>query len=284
MIDEEPHRVSKGEKEDEFFLITSLVSRRLAYPVAVLFCRLGVSANAVTILGGVLWVASAVVMVASGWMLRQGPAPTGYALLLLSLAMVNVGYILDVADGSIARMTNTATTSGHFLDYVFHLIFHPMFFCSVGIFLHLAVGSVSYLILGVLSICAGWGVSFSAKEHVLCATIAKNDLDPSRLTDQQRYRIFVDSQTTRRSIAQKRGIEFYTSLAKELFLFPGQYTFISIVILVDLLLLHICHMHFVLLRISFVGIAGLSIVRVPFRVRREFQTMKIYDQIRTDDP
>lgn len=272
---------SKGEKKDEFFVVTALISRRLAYPLARLFCHIGWSANCVTILGGVSWVLSAIAMVISGWMLGMEHMLTGYGLLGVSLVLVNLGYILDVADGSVARMTNTSTSSGYFLDYVFHLIFHPMYFCSIGIFLYLVGGEVIYLVIGVLSICSGWGASFSAKDHVLCEHIAKGKVDLSKFSSDERYQIFVDSASTRQTVENKLGIiKLCIALIKEMLLFPGQYTTFSIVILADLFLIKFFDLHFVLLKTMFLAIAFITIVRVPFRVRREYQTLVKYDSIK----
>ena len=272
---------SKGEKVDEFFLITALISRRLAYPLAALFCKLGLSANCVTIMSGISWIISAVAVVLSGWMLGLGNISNGYWLLGISLFMVNLGYILDVADGSVARMTNTSSSSGYFLDYVFHLIFHPMYFCSIGIFLYLADGGIVYLVIGLISICSGWGASFSAKEHVLCEHIAKNSVDFTNFSSDERYQIFMDSPITRRNVKQKSGIKnMCINLTKEMLLFPGQYTTFSIVILLDLLVMHFYDLHFVLLKIMFSTIAIITIARVPFRIRREYQTLQRYDTIK----
>lgn len=284
MNTEAPHDSGKGEKPDEFFLLTALVSRRLAYPFAAVFCKLGVSADFVTILGGLSWVMSAVLMVLSGWLLGMDVTVQGHTLLVLSMVLVNLGYILDVADGSVARMTGTSSSRGYFLDYVFHLIFHPMYFCSVGIFLYLITGSVPYLVIGVLSICSGWGASFSAKEHVLCEAIAKGELNPSSLTDEQRYRILIDSESTKQAVSRKRGVGFCIALFKELIFFPGQYSLISALIVLDLVLSGIWNVHFVLLQSAFVAIGLFSIIRVPFRVRREYETLKLLDQIRSTWP
>ncbi len=270
-----------GEKKDEFFVITALVSRRLAYPFALLFCRLGVSANAVTIMGGLFWVFSAAAMVLAGWLLATGASVAGYWMLGLSLFSVNFGVILDVADGSVARLTGTSSSGGYFLDFVFHLIFHPMYLCSIGIFLYLVCGWVGYLVIGVLAICSGWGVSFGAKEHVLCEHIAKDSVDLSKFSKDEIYRIYVDSPSTRESTDKKRGFrKLCIVMAKELLLFPGQYTTFSAAILLDILLQHFYNTHYILLKSLFLFIAVFTTLRVPFRIWREYQTLKKYDEIR----
>jgi phosphatidylglycerophosphate synthase len=228
---------------------------------------------------------SAALMVLSGWQLAVGNIPAGYWLLGSSLFLVNLGYILDVADGSVARMTGASSSSGYFLDYVFHLIFHPMYLCSIGMFLYLVSGWIGYLVVGVLSICSGWGASFSAKEHVLCEHVAKNSVDMSKFTDDDRYYVFVDSVKTRKSVEQKRGfLKLCINLAIELLLFPGQYTTFSIVILADTVLRHHCGWNFILLKFLYLLLAVITLCRVPFRVAREYRTLVKYDSIRGTQP
>ena len=278
------NKTYRGEKKDENFLLTALISRRLAYPFALLFCKLGIPANAVTIAGGLFWVASSAAMALAGRLLADGYTVAGFWLLGFSLFAVNFGVILDVADGSVARMTNTSSSAGYFLDYIFHLIFHPMYFCSIGIFIYLTAGhNPLYLVLGVLSICSGWGGHFSAKEHVLCDHIAKGAVDLSKFSDEERYLIYVDSPATRQTVEHKSGLKrLVKNLIMELLLFPGQYTTFSAVILLDLILMHYAGTPpFVLLRILFTVLTVVTLLRVPFRVHREFNTMKKYDEIRS---
>ena len=272
-----------GEKKDENFILTALISRRLAYPLALLFCKLGVSPNAITIMGGLFWVCSAAAMVLSGWLLGTEHATSGFLMLGFSLFAVNFGVILDVADGSVARMTGRSSSGGYFLDYVFHLIFHPMYFCSIGMFLYLVSGWVGYLVVGVLSICSGWGVSFSSKEHVLCDHIATKKVDLAKFTDEDLYQVFVDSPKTKQSVEQKRGfVKLCLNLAAELLLFPGQYTTFSLIILADVLLRHYYGLTFILLKIIFMFLAVVTTLRVPFRIRREYKTLQTYDKIKGD--
>ena len=70
---------------------------------------------------------------------------------------------------------------------------------------------------------------------------------------------------------------------KELLLFPGQYTTFSVVILADIVLMRFFDLQFVLLQILFCAIAIITLVRGPFRIRREYQTLQNYDKIRGDE-
>ncbi|NQU39062.1 MAG: CDP-alcohol phosphatidyltransferase family protein [Lentisphaerae bacterium] len=270
----------KGEKPGEFFVITALFSRRLAYPLALLCRRAGLSANAVTILGGMTWVLSVPTVLLAGRLWSRGNTVAAGWVLALSCVMWNMGYILDVVDGSLARMTDSSSSGGYFLDYSFHLIFHPMFLCSVGLFLFMVTDHLLYPVLALLSTCSGWGVSFHAKEHVLCEHIAKNEVDPAQMTGDQRYRIYIDSIKTKTAATEKTGRGRLTTLIRELFCFPGIYAFVTLVIVADLLLVKWLPRSFFLLQLSFIVLTVVPLARMPFRLRREFRTLEFYDEIR----
>ena len=81
------------------------VARYVEVPGARLFRALGVSPNAVTLLGFLVCVASAY-LVGAGWLVAGG---------IVFLA----GGVLDLFDGALARLTGQATPFGALLDSVF---------------------------------------------------------------------------------------------------------------------------------------------------------------------
>lgn len=271
-----------GVKEGECFLITSMWSRRCAYPLAVMFRRLGCSANFVTTLGGCIWVASVVLLIGAGWRLSSADAVEGNFLLIMAAVFWNLGAILDVADGSLARMTGTSSSSGYMLDFAFHLIFQPMYFCSIGAFLFLITDNVLYLLIGILSTCSGWGVSFAAKEHVLSEHIAKQETNLAAFSDDEVYRIFIDSVRTRTPVSEKNTsiVGRLRSLVEEFVCFPGQYMFMTVLVVTDLIVMWGVDVEFLFLKFGFVAISLVTLARVPFRIRREFRTLVEYDKIR----
>ena len=275
----------QSRKPDEFFLITHFLSRRLAYPLALLFRRLGFSANAVSILGGLCWVASVPLIILAGWLLRSGPARWGWAALLGAALLWNAGYILDVADGSLARMTDSASASGFYLDFSFHLLFNTMYLASLGIFLYMLTCNPLYAVLAALSPCCNWGLSFAAKEHVLCEDIAKGRYRAGRLPPEEEGRIFIDSVKTKQTIGEKRGaLRTLRHLAEELICFPGQFTLFGFVVLGDLALRRLLPRPLLLLKFAFVAVTGAMLLRVPFRLRREFRTLRRYDELTREQP
>ena len=169
--------MSSSRKPDEPALVTALFSRRLAEPFARLAVRLGISADAVTVAGGLCWMASLPLAPLAGWMGSPG-------LWAACAALWCLGYWLDVVDGSVARLTGTSSRAGFFLDCVFHLLFKPVFLFSVG--LGVLIGSNDPLglsgavlaALAVLSLPANGAAPTSAAELALCEEVALGRLRP----------------------------------------------------------------------------------------------------------
>ena len=169
--------MSSSRKPDEPALVTALFSRRLAEPFARLAVRLGISADAVTVAGGLCWMLSLPLAPLAGWL----RSPWLWAV---CAALWCLGYWLDVVDGSVARLTGTSSRAGFFLDCVFHLLFKPAFLFSVG--LGVLIGSNDPLglsgavlaALAVLSLPANGAAATSAAELALCEEVALGRLRP----------------------------------------------------------------------------------------------------------
>ncbi len=266
-------------KPDECALITERFARRLAYPLARLAFRLGWSANAVTLLAGGCWLASLPLVVAAGALLGRGRPVAGWALWILCGALWNAGYLLDLADGSLARMTGTARPSGFYLDYVFHLLFKPAFLASIGIALHLAWnGAPAFLLLAVLSIPANWSASASAAEHVLCEETGKGRARAAATAEPAAHRrLWLGLSDSHAPAAEKgRGARrTLRVLAQEILSYYGQFSFFSVLALADLACaaagLHPC---LPLSAAAFAGLAALLVLRVPIRVLRDFRRIR----------
>ena len=89
-------------------------------PGARLFQAVGLTPNAITLLGFAVCVASAY-LVASGWLLWGGVA-------------FLVGSILDLMDGALARLTGRETPFGALLDSVFDRLGEAALFVGLGIY------------------------------------------------------------------------------------------------------------------------------------------------------
>lgn len=89
-------------------------------PGARLFQSVGLTPNAITLLGFAVCVVSAY-LVASGWLLWGGVA-------------FLVGSILDLMDGALARLTGRETPFGALLDSVFDRLGEAALFVGLGIY------------------------------------------------------------------------------------------------------------------------------------------------------
>ncbi len=280
----------KEKKPGERALVTALFARRLAHPLVIAADAFGLSANAVTILGGLCWMASLPLAVYAG---RTGSLPLWFACGFLW----NAGYLLDVADGSLARLHGVSCRAGFYLDYVFHLLFKPAFLASVGIALALANGgSSALLVLAALSVPANWSASSSAAEHVLCEEIGHGRLDVSGtprflwfgLTD-------IASSAADKAASPLRRAK---TIAAETVSYYLQAPFFSLAVLADILLggsaaLPQCaciravadflgcgaRVAMPCTLLCFLALDVLFIIRIPFRVACDYRRFANFDRI-----
>ena len=89
-------------------------------PGARLFHAMGLSPNAITLLGFAVCVVSAY-LVASGWLIWGG-------------AVFLAGSILDLMDGALARLTGQGTPFGALLDSVFDRLGEAALFVGLGVY------------------------------------------------------------------------------------------------------------------------------------------------------
>ena len=114
---------------DSCFVMT-YIFRPLSFLVTPAVVGLGVSANGVTILGGILAILS-LALFASG----------DFLFWTLGLALFNAYLLLDAVDGNVARITDSASYFGKFLD-----------------------GAIDTLAFSLLPVCIGWGQYMETNE------------------------------------------------------------------------------------------------------------------------
>jgi len=103
---------------------------RFYYRVSIyftsLFLRLGMTANHVTVLSGIVAIISAFFLSASS-----------IYLVLVGVLFLSLSSILDYSDGEVARYYKSGTITGHFLDWYMHNVI------SSAMFIGLAFGALS---------------------------------------------------------------------------------------------------------------------------------------------
>lgn len=124
----------------EFFLASFLISQRISPYVSSLYIKKGTKPNTITlhmiysgILGAILFA-----------------MPSIY-LKILGALFIHLWFILDCSDGEVARYTKQFSKYGKELDYMAHLINHPLFslalFCSLAQLNRYSIYTLSLLVL-----------------------------------------------------------------------------------------------------------------------------------------
>lgn len=295
-LNEEPSNLLNDEddeflstiKLDECALITSLIARRIVMPLVKVAVKLGLSANAVTVLGGLSWVISLFTIVAAAQLFVLEHHIYSSLLLFYTAFLWVWGYLLDVVDGSLSRYYKTSSSRGFYLDYVFHLLFKPGFVVSIGIALSVLNQSNTWLYFAILALAANWTSAESSSEHVLCEEIGKGRLNPSELSEEERYKIFLGTTDIKASADEKKKSFFkmiYT-LIKEILNYYGQSVFFALVAIIDILIMAFCYMfkdggpfiwNWKLLTWCYFILFSILIMRIPFRIYREYKRIALLD-------
>jgi phosphatidylglycerophosphate synthase len=127
----------KAGRRKEHFLLFKLHAWLTSAPLAWLFYKCGVSANGITVLAMALGLPAAALNA------------TGHYY--WAIALFHVFFLLDGADGTLARGTRTTSALGAYLDDLSHYVFQGLFFISMGAGLALE----RHAVCGVLAVAAG---------------------------------------------------------------------------------------------------------------------------------
>lgn len=123
--------------------MSAAVYRPLSFVLTVPLLNLSVSASQVTLAGMAMALALPVVALCAG------------AYAHLGVGLLAIGFvILDCVDGNIARVTKTASKSGHYLDFFTDIVFRVTLYAAIGILADREVAGVlsgQGLVLGLLA-------------------------------------------------------------------------------------------------------------------------------------
>lgn len=120
--------------------------RGAALPIALAFGRLGLTPNALTVLGFGISVVAAVAAAQQAW--------------ILAGLLVIFGGVFDLFDGALARATNTVSRLGAFLDSVFDRAGEAVLYIGVAIG-SLAGGFALGAVLATAAMAASFMVSYT---------------------------------------------------------------------------------------------------------------------------
>ena len=115
------------------------VARPVAAPLVAALSGTRVTPNQITL------VSLAVALCAVGLLL----AAPGYVGLVTAAVVFELSYVLDCADGMLARLRGTASTAGHLLDFLMDEIKAFAVLGAVAVRLHFETGAALPLLVGV---------------------------------------------------------------------------------------------------------------------------------------
>lgn len=115
------------------------------------------SADAVTGLGMVLGTVAGILIVTAH--------PGGY---VLAIALLQLAYLLDVADGEVARIRGTAGRRGRYLDLIGHFIQNRALYIGAGfVLVRSAEGAPWALLVAFVAVAFSPPFGVFARQHVL---------------------------------------------------------------------------------------------------------------------
>lgn len=277
---------AKTLKSDESSLLVQHFYRPLAYPIAKAAHRLGITANQMTVFSGLCWIVSVPLFVLGGiGVTLGGERGGGWGAMLVAAALWCVGTLLDVADGSLARLSGSSSPAGFYLDYVFHLLFKPSFFTALAlvtvfplmewcvVFSNSAALPALLYASVALAPMLNWSASQSSAEHVLCELKGKGKLPEDVPRD-----VWLGSNDSAEGLAAKRLSvgRALRAVAAECLSYYGQFAFFAVLVVVDYILSRLdwAPMALPCTTIAFWTLYVVFLVRLPFRIAREFRRMK----------
>lgn len=147
-------------------LLTRLVSQRLGAVIAWLASRAGFSPSAVTLLGTLVFLLSGILYVS---------LPQGAAYALLCLALLQLAYALDCADGQLARATARTSAFGAWLDVACDYVRNIVLGMAVAIWLARNQVTLEW------AVTAGAVFSAGAAVQLHTVTVLRRDQREARL-------------------------------------------------------------------------------------------------------
>lgn len=226
--------ISRRRNEHEFFLNTLYGSVISPY-FTVICLRLGLSPDQVTIVGGAFGAFGvALLFLPLGWWS------------VVAVVALQLGYVLDFADGQVARLTGTSSRAGAYLDWLTHFYIPVAAVLALAASVAWSTGFYPLLVMGMLAALELAAFAFSCREHVLVALARQ---DPSTATTAAFHAALADDarpgDVLDAPVGPARPMEFsgisgrqhgrtWRSIVGEVLIYPGAIHLLSLGVLVDL--------------------------------------------------
>lgn len=209
------------------------ISRKIYFPFSILITsvviRTPISANAVTIVGILMWLSACFLLT----ILKTGCQITAAILFQL-------GFLFDCVDGEVARYRKKEGYGGAYLDLLGHHLVSPLLFMCWGLSIFFSLGHIAALYIGMIGAVVIYPSALNTKEHILITLFQRNLLKPTTDVVQQSMKSQPDLSKIEMSKVTKIGriLSYLTRVAqpfREFFGAPGCFISISIAIILDLI-------------------------------------------------
>ena len=129
---------------DELPLYARIITFKFSIPIVRMLYRTRVEPNQVTL-------ASLIVAFVACYFFSRG----GTGTFLLGAVLLEFYYVLDCVDGQLARVKESKSREGAFLDCLLNYIVHPAVLFCIGLGHYVLTGEVLFVVVGAV---AAWGI------------------------------------------------------------------------------------------------------------------------------
>jgi phosphatidylglycerophosphate synthase len=251
----------------EPYSLSRLYGRRLSPYFTYLLVRTAVSPNGVTWLGIGLGIGASALL----WLPLTG-------IHLFAAALYQVSYVLDFSDGEVARLRNTPSHAGAYLDWLGHFYVPTIAAGMLGLQLANETGRLELALLGLASAIGLSAFHFSCKEHIVIAYLRKHPAAAPQpaVQNAMRDRPHASALSVPDPVRTPRPRALVAAIGSTIF-YPGATHLLSLAIVLDLMLL-------------WFGLAGYAarasllvvwtagfVVHAVLAVRRNFRVLQALD-------
>ena len=214
------HRINPEERQGAYgYYFIRPFSLYLTY----LSLRLGLTANQVTVMQGVVGLAGSVCL--------AGPSST---CLLLGIALLQFGFVLDNVDGEIARFRSQVSITGKYLDTIGHELVIPTMYFGIGVGTYFQTNHFESVIFGFLAGLFSLRLDVAAMYQEAAQFIeTKHDQSFQYYNNLQAQEKKTNDEP---KVYRRKNEESPIRMLYALFAYPATMNIITVIVLVDLVI------------------------------------------------
>lgn len=212
------------QKEKEFFRISKYFYRPLSLPITSLIVKTSISANTITVIGILTWIAGCFLLCLT---------EAGYQI--AAVILLQLGLILDHVDGDLARYRNRTSYEGAYLDLLGHSFSGPLLFLCWGLNVFFSLHYSLALYLGIIGSLSTLPLSSNCKKDIMFKLLQRNrSVSPEKSSSQV---LMKETGFLKKLGDWERIVSYVVKIAKpfgEFIGFPGCFIAVSLAVILDL--------------------------------------------------